>query len=82
MTRILDNVQLTIQNIHVRLESFEHFNSKFSMGFTLKEIAVHTTNAQWDKEFFNRTKGELATVFKVLSIVKFGVYWITSSDDD
>jgi hypothetical protein len=43
-TKILDNVQLTISNFHMRLENFEHFGSQFALGLTLKEISVHTTN--------------------------------------
>lgn len=53
------------------------------MGFTLKEIAVHTTNQEWKKEFFDRT-GAANTdkpVFKVLSISKFGIYWITDCEE-
>ena len=82
VTKILDNVQLTVKNIHVRLENFDNFGSMFSMGLTLKEIAVHTTNSEWQKEFFDRTRelNKDKPVFKVLNIVKFGVYWITEED--
>ena len=60
----------------MRLENFEHFNNTFSMGLTLKEIAVHTTNASWEKEYFDRTRdlNKDKPVFKVLNIVKFGIY--------
>ncbi len=51
------------------------------MGFTLKEITVHTTNNNWVKEFYDRTRVENQEkpVFKVLNILKFGVYWITEN---
>ena len=77
VTKLVDNVQVSIRNIHIRLENFEHFNSKFSMGFTLREVAVNTTNSQWEKEYFDRTNAINADkpVFKLLSIAKFGVYW-------
>lgn len=82
MTKIIDNVQLTIQNMHMRLENYEHFGNTFSMGLTLKEIAVHTTNSEWRKEYFDRTKQQNfdKPVFKVLSIVKCGLYWRVKED--
>lgn len=53
------------------------------MGFTLKEITVHTTNSNWEKEFYDRTRVENQDkpVFKVLNILKFGVYWITDNEE-
>eukprot|EP00347_Sterkiella_histriomuscorum_P000566 403375355 len=82
VTKILDNVQLTIQNIHVRLESSEKLRSTFSMGLTLKEITIHTTNQTWQKEYFDRTQesNKDKPVFKVLNIVKLGLYWRTNED--
>jgi vacuolar protein sorting-associated protein 13A/C len=52
------------------------------MGMTLREIAVHTTNSEWKKEFFDRTRSENKEkpVFKILNIAKFGIYWITHCD--
>ena len=52
------------------------------MGVTLKEITVHTTNSKWQKEFFDRTKeqNQEKPVYKILSIVKFGLYWRTNED--
>jgi hypothetical protein len=46
-TKVFDNVQVSIENIHLRLENYEHFPDKFSMGMTLKEITIHTTNSEW-----------------------------------
>ena len=49
------------------------------MGITLKEITVHTTNSAWEKEFFDRTteQNQDKPVFKVLNILKLGIYWRT-----
>jgi hypothetical protein len=55
------------------------------MGITLKEIIVHTTNNQWETEFFDRTAGGDTngnkSVFKVLNIEKLGVYWRTKEEN-
>ncbi|CDW90143.1 vacuolar protein sorting-associated protein vps13 [Stylonychia lemnae] len=73
---------LRSRNIHVRLESNENIRKKFSMGLTLKEINVHTTNSEWDKEYFDRTREQNLEkpVFKVLNIIKCGIYWRTQED--
>jgi len=70
-------------NIHIRLESFDNQNNSFSMGVTLKEITVHTTNSKWQKEFFDRTReqNQEKPVYKILNIVKFGLYWRTNEDE-
>ncbi len=64
------------------MESYENPNNKFSLGITLKEITVHTTNHLWEKEFFDRTKdqNQEKPVFKVLNIVKLGLYWKTKEE--
>ena len=76
-------MQVSIRNIHIRLENFEHFNSRFSMGLTLREVGINTTNAEWHKEYFDRTNPANADkpVYKLLSISKFGVYWRAEETD-
>lgn len=65
------------------MESYEDVRLPFAIGFTLKEIAVQTTNQDWKKEFFDRTglTNMDKPVYKVLSITKFGIYWITNCEE-
>ena len=50
--RILDNIQLKIQNIHVRyeinLDSDIDDQSGFTLGLKLEQLYVITTNENWD----------------------------------
>lgn len=48
ITKILDNLQLTIKNIHIRYEDrLSTGDHPFSMGVTLKELSASTTNNEW-----------------------------------
>ena len=71
-TRTVDNLQVQIQNLHLRFESNNpHFsNDLFSMGATLEQLNIHTTNESWEVEYLDRTKPEQAAkpLFKILVI--------------
>ncbi len=66
--KIIDNLQLSIKNLHVRWEDQQQeqihpLNNKnkqkktlFSWGITLSEIKMVTTNAEWEKGYIDRTQ--------------------------
>ena len=69
--KILDNVQITIRNIHLRYEDdLQIKDCPFSLGFTLKELSIKTTNASWETSFFDRLVKENRDkpLFKMLTI--------------
>jgi len=72
--KVLDNLQLTIKNIHFR---FEDDNSNFSFGVTLDEIIVITTDDAWNKCFIDRTeeKNKEKPMNKLLRLKNLGIYW-------
>lgn len=49
----------------------------FSMGVTLEQLKIHTTNENWEIEFLDRTKKEQARLplHKILVIENFGIYY-------
>jgi len=55
MTRIVDNVQVTIKQIHIRYEDTLFSRHPLALGVTLRTLSVHTTNQNWLREFFDRT---------------------------
>ena len=55
---MVDNIQLKVNNIHVRLEDQVLFSKPVSLGLTLQEIKVSTTNEEWNDEFIDRTLQE------------------------
>ena len=59
LTKIVDNVQITIRNIHIRYENKKTLGGlQYSMGLTLKELLINTTNPEWEPKFFDRMISE------------------------
>jgi hypothetical protein len=80
--RVVDNIQLSIKNIHIRFEDTHLFREPISMGLTLQELSVDTTNESWQKEFIDRTveANKQKPLNKLLSLRNFGFY--CSPNDD
>lgn len=71
--KIIDNIQLTIKDIHIRFEE----DDVYSSGVFLKEITAQTTNSIWEKKFIDRTnpQNKDCPVNKIIKIVDLFVYW-------
>jgi len=77
LTKIVDNIQITIRNIHVRYEDkLSAPELPFSCGATLKELRVSTCNENWEPHFFDRNEAENKDkpIFKKLQVDSFAVY--------
>jgi len=55
LTKIVDNIQVQIKNIHIRYEDTMFFKQPLSMGITLERLSIKTTNEEWVPEFIDRT---------------------------
>lgn len=51
VTKVIDNLQVTINSIHIRYEN----NQEYSWGITLDKIETHTVNQSGDRMFIDRT---------------------------
>ena len=77
LIKVIDNVQVTIKNIHIRYEDTGSLRTTpYSLGITLQEIAVNTTNTQWNKTFYDRNLKENREkpIFKRLQIRGLALY--------
>ena len=54
IVRIIDNIQVTVKDIHVRYE--DQITKKYSFGVTLEELKIFTVNKNDEPEFIDRTK--------------------------
>ena len=45
--KIIDNIQIKVKSVHIRLE--EHFSgdTSYTFGATLNSLEVNTTNENW-----------------------------------
>ncbi len=64
-------------NIHIRYEdNISNPENVFSLGVTLKELSITTTNQNWDKTFYDRMVQENKDkpIFKKLKIDGLAAY--------
>ena len=84
VSKIVDNLQVTLTNLHVRIENEDDNNpiNQFSLGISLQAIDLYTTNRKWERGYVDRTKGESKNepMFKILDVFNFGVYYKTQEN--
>ena len=58
ITKIVDNLQINLKDIHVRIENQDTLEpeNSFSLGITLQEIDLYTTDEHWKRVYLDRTK--------------------------
>jgi len=57
-SKVIDNIQISIKNIHVRYEDSANFSQPLSLGLTMEKLDIETTNENWESEFIDRTINE------------------------
>ncbi|KAH9250730.1 hypothetical protein BASA81_011446 [Batrachochytrium salamandrivorans] len=74
-TKLLDNLQLSISNIHIRYED-PSISTKipFSIGISLSELLAVSTDANWNEGFVTVDN---PNIYKFLRLSQFGIYWST-----
>ncbi|KAI8957626.1 vacuolar protein sorting-associated protein 13 [Daldinia sp. FL1419] len=77
VTKIVDNLQVTVKNIHVRYEdSISAPGHPFALGVTLAEFSAVSTDGEWKPTFIqNSTK----TTHKLATLGALAIYWNTDS---
>ncbi|KAI1419606.1 hypothetical protein F5Y12DRAFT_231448 [Xylaria sp. FL1777] len=78
VTKIVDNLQVTVKNIHVRYEdSISAPGHPFALGATLGEFSAVSTDGQWEPTFIQNTS---QTTHKLATLAALAVYWNTDSE--
>jgi len=74
--KVLDNLQITIKSIHVRMEN-PMKDCRFSFGVTLDYLSIHATNQTWEKAFIDRSDPKNAGLpnHKILILNNLAIYW-------
>ncbi|KAI9761476.1 MAG: hypothetical protein M4579_000986 [Chaenotheca gracillima] len=77
VTKIVDNLQVTVKNIHVRYEdSISTPGHPFALGLTLEEFSAVSTDGQWNPSFIQTSQG---VTHKLATLGALAVYWNTDS---
>ena len=77
-TKIIDNLELTLTNIHIRYEdSVSVPNNPFACGMTIERISLATTDESWTPGFVTRDAANKAntSVHKLGTMEGLGIYW-------
>lgn len=78
VTKIIDNLQVKIKNIHVRFEDNKsHPQNPFAVGLTLSNLSAVSTDSNWVEAFIEDSK---APTHKLLKLDSLAVYWTPSSE--
>lgn len=74
ITKIVDNLQVKIRNIHIRFEDkLSRVDGKqFSFGITLEQLSAISTNSNWDEAFIT---DPVDKIHKLLNLESLSVYW-------
>ncbi|KAI1497895.1 vacuolar protein sorting-associated protein 13, partial [Biscogniauxia marginata] len=78
VTKIVDNLQVTVKNIHVRYEdSISAPGHPFALGVTLEEFSAVSTDGEWAPTFIQNST---ETTHKLAKLGALAVYWNTDSE--
>ena len=77
-TAIVDNLQVSIKNIHIRYEdAISTEGHPFALGLTIKELSAVSTDSDWKPSFIQSTSG---TTNKLATLGELAFYWNTDAD--
>ncbi|KAF2749676.1 vacuolar protein sorting-associated protein 13 [Sporormia fimetaria CBS 119925] len=77
ITAIVDNVQVSIKNIHIRYEdSISDPGHPFALGVTLSEFSAVSTDENWKPAFIH---GNSDSTHKLATLSSLAIYWDTDA---
>lgn len=79
VSKIVDNLQVTIKNIHIRYEDFDCYTKvPYSFGLTLQELSAVSTDENWIANFIEN----ISSISRKLLVLKsLTIYLDTSLND-
>ena len=72
-TKIIDNIQLILSNVKVRIVDNNNEKNIYEFGLTLNELQIVSTNSNWEQEFVQR-KPDQILFYKKLTLKQMGMY--------
>lgn len=77
VTKIVDNLQITVKNIHVRYEdAISAPGHPFALGITLEEFSAVSTDGDWTPTFI---QDSAKTTHKLATLESLAIYWNTDT---
>ncbi|KAJ3171453.1 hypothetical protein HDU88_007532 [Geranomyces variabilis] len=77
VTKIVDNVQISMKNIHIRYEDrISNPEYPFSVGITLEELSAVSCDSNWQETFLHE---QANIIHKVIKLASLSMYFNTHS---
>lgn len=77
-TKIIDNLQVTIRNIHIRYEdAISTPGHPFALGITLEEFSAVSTDEKWEPAFVHEN---VLVTHKLAKLGSLAIYWNTDAN--
>ncbi|KAH7460007.1 putative vacuolar protein sorting-associated protein 13A [Phytophthora ramorum] len=74
VNKIIDNLELHIRRIHVRVEDHSSGDHPFAMGITIESVHVQSTNSNWQPSYVDTSKSNEPRIFKIVELNHLSVY--------
>ena len=82
-TRLVDNIELLIRNVHVRYQdSVSRPARPFAFGFVLDSLRMNSTDESWGDAYVNRASRLIAAIHKRIRLSQFAIYCNPVADDN
>eukprot|EP01102_Stenamoeba_stenopodia_P012691 TRINITY_DN4034_c0_g3_i1.p1 TRINITY_DN4034_c0_g3~~TRINITY_DN4034_c0_g3_i1.p1 ORF type:complete len:542 (-),score=132.61 TRINITY_DN4034_c0_g3_i1:760-2385(-) len=72
ITKIVDNIQIFIDKVHIR---YEDEQEGLSFGITLEDLRAQSTDPDWRPAFLSGGQPNSHLVHKLVSLANFAIYW-------
>lgn len=76
ITKVLNNLQISVIGIHIRIDDFESSIKPYCVGVVVKSVSAYTCNASWRREYFDQ--GPVA--YKLAQVEGFCVFLDDNTD--
>ncbi|KAL3674676.1 hypothetical protein V7S43_000616 [Phytophthora oleae] len=74
INKIIDNLELHIRRIHIRVEDHTTGDHPFAMGLTIESVHVQSTNSNWQPSYVDTSKSNEPRIFKIVELNHLSVY--------
>jgi len=79
--KIVDNIQITIESLHIRYEQKDAFGKIFACGITIDSFIIRSTDSKYNEiDFVIRNKTE-TKLYKKATLFKLSIYLDDSAED-
>ncbi|DBA04983.1 TPA: hypothetical protein N0F65_006985, partial [Lagenidium giganteum] len=74
VNKIIDNLELHIRRIHVRLEDQSSGDHPFALGLTIESVHAQSTNSNWQPSYVDTSKSNEPRIYKIIELNHLSVY--------